>query len=484
MSGPEEKCTLPGTHGPRREETHRVTSHHAHGTTAELGDGAEYDAIADLFLSEAATLEPATLEAAPRLRLAQESEPAALTGTAVSLPSSKPAGPLRIEGLLMGHLPVLGGAWVTQYAKHAADQGRQPVVLVRVQAGTLSVDLVLPRGTPTKVNSRIGSGSQGEDLSQALTHAASEAAHWLVRVDEIDEPELMALPQVRNVTLLTGADAAAVVASYRTIKNLMAALDTREGAPELGLAIMGAGEEGASEAEQKIRNAVKTFLATDLKPAARVGRVGACSTVALYRAASDLSLGKVFDLVTQASQAASQVVEPKPARGPGQPTSAPTPAAPSPASTHSPVGSPATGVSPPALSSPEAPMSRAHAAELLGLRSLPSECPYAPGVILAGGEGGTLHLIIAARGAGGDCSMDEGVRRLLTAAAWADDHAGLLENAHAESLAAVRANGPILHLLTGDAKSARGLLDTGVKVHLVATAKAEGRQVMLTHQLN
>ena len=124
------------------------------------------------------------------------------------------------------------------------------------------------------------------------------------------------------------------------------------------------------------------------------------------------------------------------------------------------------------------------AAELLGLRPLSSTCPYAPGVTLAGGEGGRLHLVVAASGAGGDCSLDEGVKRLLTAAAWADDHAGLLESAHPETLAGVRANGPMLHLLTADAKSARGLLDTGVRVHLVATANAEGRTVTLTHALN
>ncbi|MFA6044687.1 MAG: hypothetical protein WC718_06855 [Phycisphaerales bacterium] len=456
-----------------------MTSHHANGSAAELGDGAEYDAIADLFLAEAATL-----ASTPRLRLAQE--PEGTTASPVSrAPASKPVGPLLVEGLLMGHLPVLGGAWVTQYAKHVADAGRQPVALVRVQAGTLSVDLVMPRGAPTKVNSRIGSGAQGEDLAQALMHAAGEAAHWLVRVDEIYEPELLALSQVQGVTLLTGADDAAVVASYRTIKNLMAALEAREGegAPTLGLAIMGAGEEDASEAEQKIRKAVKTFLAADLKPAARVGRVGACSTVALYRAASEMSLKKIFDLVGQASQAASQVVEPKPEKTVGKESPNPSSAA------HAPIGpaaasTPATAGTPAPAASPGQTMSRTQAAELLGLRALASECPYAPGVILAGGEGGKLHLVIAAIGAGGDCSLDEGVRRLLTAAAWADDHAGLLENAHAESLAAVRAHGPMLHVLTGDAKSARGLLDTGVKVHLVATAGTEGRQVTLTRELN
>lgn len=452
-----------------------MTSHHAHGS-ADLGDGAEYDAIADLFLAEAATL-----DAVPKLRLAQEPESSPVPASSIAAPSPGLAGPLCVEGLLMGHLPVLGGAWVTQYAKHVADQGRQPVALVRVQAGTLSVDLVMPRGAPTKVNSRIGAGAQGEDLAQTLMHAASEASHWLVRVDEIYEPELLGLPQVQAVTLLTGADDAAVVASYRTVKNLMAALDARdrESHPELGLAIMGAGDADAGNAEQKIRKAVKTFLATDLKPAARVGRVGACTTVALYRAASDMSLGKVFDLVAQASQAASRqahnrVVEPKPVKPhttDGK-TGANTAQTPAPAG-----NAPASALQGPALT-------RQQAAELLGLCVLSSECPYAPGVILAGGEGGRLHLVTAAIGAGGDCTIDEGVRRLLTAAAWADDHAGLLESVHADSLIGIGTSGPVLHVLTGDAKSARGLLDTGVKVHLVATASAEGRLVTLTHELN
>lgn len=440
-----------------------------HGSMTELS--AEYDAIADLFLAE-----PAGLEVGPRLRLAGESP----AETAPAAPAVREAVPIRVEGLLMGHLPVLGGAWVTQYAKHVADQAHQPVALVRVQAGTLSVDLVLPRGSSGKVNSRIGAGAQGEDLSHALASAASEASLWLVRVDEIHEPELLAMAHLHRVTLLTGADDAAVVASYRTIKNLISALEARETetGPTLGLAIMGAGEEDAGEAEQKIRKAVQTFLGTELKPAARVGRVGACSTQTLYRAASSLSIGALLEHVTQASKAASQLMEPKPT-----PAGA-TPAMGSEAARAPLQVAPNTPPVTPTAHAKPTPTQHGRGAELLGLRGLATICPYAPGVCLASGEGGKLHLVIAASGAGGDCSLDEGVRRLLTAAAWADDHAGLLESAHADALAGVRATGPTLHLLTPDARSARGLLDTGVKVHLVASAVVQGQTATVTHALN
>lgn len=450
-----------------------MTSHHAHGP--ELGG--DYDALADLFLAEPAADPAPHLRLTPAAPIDPAFEVAASPARASIKPVPRPARPVHIEGLLMGHLPVLGGAWVTQYAKHVADQSHQPVAVVRAQAGTLSVDLVLPRGSSGKVNSRIGAGGQGDDLTRALMHAGQESSHWLVRVDEIDEPELLAQPRVQRVTLLTGADDAAVVASYRTIKNLMAALETREGgsAPDLGLAIMGAGEEDAGDAEQKIRKAVRTFLATDLQPAARVGRVGACTTQTLYRAESDMSLAKVIDQVSRAAQAASQMVEPKPTHE--EPLAAPALAA-----------SPAMPAAPAATNSresaPVAALSPVRAAALLGLRPLQSQCPYAPGVMLAAGEGGRLHLVIASTGAGGECSLDEGVKRLLTAAAWTEDHAGLLEAAHADVLAGIRQHGPTLHLLTADAKSARGLLDTGVKVHLLATASAKGETVLLTHALN
>ncbi|MBI1191095.1 MAG: hypothetical protein GC200_10500 [Tepidisphaera sp.] len=448
-----------------------MTSHHAHGPEI----GGDYDALADLFLAEPAADAGPSLRLTPSITQEAIGDSAAVASKAsAAKPAARPARPVHIEGLLMGHLPVLGGAWVTQYAKHVADQSHQPVAVVRAQAGTLSVDLVLPRGASAKVNSRIGAGVQGDDLSRALMHAGQEASHWLVRVDEIDEPELLAQPRVQSVTLLTGADDAAVVASYRTIKNLMAAIGAREdgAAPNLGVAIMGAGEEDAGEAEQKIRKAARTFLAADLRPAARVGRVGACTTQTLYRAESDLSLARVIDQVLKAAQAASQIVEPKPSVDATLPE----------------VG--AASLTPnaerraPNAPAPTASLSGVQSTELLGLTPLSSQCPYAPGVVLAAGEGGRLHLVIASSQAGGECSLDEGVKRLLTAAAWADDHASLLEAAHGDALAGVRQHGPTLHLLTADAKSARGLLDTGVKVHLLTTAQARGETVTLVHALN
>src|SRR4051812_49587561 len=66
-----------------------------------------YDALTDLFLSEVAAAPPAHLGA----KLPQAE------GGPRTAALSEPC-PVRIEGLILGHLPVLASAWVQQYARH------------------------------------------------------------------------------------------------------------------------------------------------------------------------------------------------------------------------------------------------------------------------------------------------------------------------------------------------------------------------------
>ncbi len=392
---------------------------------------AECDALADLFLSPGD--EPV------RLRLAPDPEPVPeVTADAPSTPATL------IEGLILGHLPVLGAAWVTQYAKFVADADHRPVALVRVQGGQTRVDLVLPRGHEARVSSRIGAGQAGEHstLRGAIEAAAAQGARWVLRVDETGEVDLASTAGVDEMTVLTGADDPAVVATYRTIKNLTERMG--EDGPRLRLGVMGADDAKAAEAEAKVTRATGVFLSRPIETGARVAKVGACTTQVLYRGDETHGADEIVRLVREASRRQS------PSR---EPVREPEPEAASAAPMASDVTTPAEGVPAPAL------------LDALALRGLGTACPPAPGVVLAHGADGALHLLADA-----GASPEAGVRGLLAAAAWADAHAGLLEAAHAGAIRGVREHGATLHLVTRDAKACRGLLDTGVRVHLAVRA--------------
>ena len=103
--------------------------------------GAEFDALADLFLD---ATPPVSVRFAPETAQPESRE------TVVPAAPTTP----EVEALILGHLPVFGSAWVTQYAKSVAERSQKPVALLRVQAGETWLDLVLPRGQASPVRSR------------------------------------------------------------------------------------------------------------------------------------------------------------------------------------------------------------------------------------------------------------------------------------------------------------------------------------------
>lgn len=428
----------------------------------------DYDALTDLFLSDGGPAVRAKSVASLKLAgaSAQHSDGA---------PTPVPAEPMvarppLVEGLILGHLPVLGAAWVMQYAKHVADEAGEPVALLRLQGGQVSVDVVHCRGSGP--GARVG-GAENEraSLEEGIEAAGRVAGRWLVRVDDTSEPELPSVPGLSSVTLLTGADDAAVVASYRTMKGLCS-LSGECDSPALHLAIMGAPDDRAAAAEAKLRRASMTFLGRDIDGSARVPKIGAGSATPYFRGEWVEGIAKAVELIGSGSRptipepsgSVHAVLRRADAGVAVEVKSAPVTPAPE-------VGVPceglggarATGAGSQVLAGGE----RANAGDAVrparpipaGLTVLDVACPYAPGVQFAMGGQGSLHLVGSASA---QC-----VQELLTAAAWSGEHAALLARAFPVlSTQSLRA-GPTLHVLSEDARALRGLLDTAVRVHLV-----------------
>ena len=124
-----------------------------------------------------------------------------------------------VEIVVLGHLPVRATLWARQYACSRAKSLGETIALIRAASGSTSVDLITDGGSV--------SVQSFDDLESAIDSVSSLADRVVIRVDESNEPELLDRPEIEEITVLTGADEAAVVASYRLIKTLDATLGER-----------------------------------------------------------------------------------------------------------------------------------------------------------------------------------------------------------------------------------------------------------------
>jgi hypothetical protein len=417
----------------------------------------EYDALADLFLAEDSAAPT------PAFKKADVSKPAA----------PRPASPepcparrqIQVEGVIAGHLPVLASAWVTQYARHAADAAHEPVAMLRLAGGQVWLDVVMPGGSRVPIDA---AAKPGESLEAILQQAATRWHKWLVRVDEPSEPDLLKVPGLAAIAILTGADDVAVMASYQVIKSLGQEEPSAESdaGPALKLVIMGSQNDKASEAENKLQRAASRFLGRSIDPALRVGKIGASLGVQVHRGPASIALEAMLAII--------QATAPAP-----RASTSPSPLAIAPIA-HLP-SSPTT----PPLADPPSRSAKLELVEtapfdisLPNLQRLEATCPYAPGVQLAAASDGRLHLIANDPTA----NLGECTKRLLTAAAWAHDHAQLLAIACPQLKSS--SPEPVLHVVTDNARDTRALLDTGVRIHLAVRVDVGGARTWAYTDLN
>jgi hypothetical protein len=393
-------------------------------------DEVEYDALADLFLSgdPSDAHRPIPFPSVP-------SEPR-------DMPDHSE---VTIEGLIVGHLPVLASAWVTQYARHRARDLGAPVALLRLRNGRATIDLFVG-----------GQVAEADSLDEAIQAANDAGAAWVVRVDEPDEPRL-AEADIDELTLLTGSDQAAIVASYRVIKRLAGIAGADADVAHIRIAAMGSDERAAANIGEKISRAATTFLGCVVEVAAVVDRIEPGRSTTLFDADVDLAIDELVDRI-RAPRANEPFDDFEPV------ASAPTPTFPGPR--------PSVIESKPTADHPLAGDRPSLASHLAGLLPLPITCPYASEIELARDESGRLHLLALAKSGS--------IGELLSARAWATVHAQLLSAA----CSPLDARDAILHLMTSDVPSVRRLLESSIRVHLLAPVDVDGRKGWFCTPLN
>ena len=375
-----------------------------------IGAGADdYDAIAELFLGgDSATT--------PQARSADSS------GTTEQIPAP-------CEYLLLGHLPGTAAPWPAQYAAAFAANTGERVGLIKLDSGIITVDLV---GEPALA-------SPAPTLDDAVRTLRRRAGRTLIVSN--DAATIRPGPHGRPpVTVITGADEAAIVAAYRMIRSLSSAVGA------VTLAVMGADDAAAERVHRQVSDAAAGFLSSELALGPSVRRVGTIPRVNLYRGEDPRSIG---DIIAALSARTDQDENP--------------PDSLLPAHTHAPT---AIKIQPDSATAQRdaPPTPNLHASRIAGLTLIESRCPYHEQLELAADAAGALAIVSV----GGV----ETVAELLAAKTWAKDHARLL--AKAESSLTNQTADPTLHLMTDRPAAARGLIGSGVRVHVLARASADG----------
>lgn len=482
-------------------------------------NGADYDALADLFLAGAPPARPASAppEAHEHPALLKPTNGAAMKVEAARQSAAEPIEPATepvarvtpvaqdvapepiahaptpgaartgcdVEALVLGHLPAMTGAWVTQHAREAAVASGVPVALVRITAGLASVELIgAPLGTHTSGSPRPPCAT----IEEAIGVAAASAGRFMVRVEATEEPGLCATEGVGAITLLTGADEPASLAAYGAVKAMLRPADSEgsQGAsalasedasfdesgasrrPSLGVVFMGSSEDDARAAGAKIRSAARAFLGADVEIGVGASHLGPTPSVALFRGRANAPTRSVVAAVIAAARAVSGALTARRAtEAQGEATLVEAPNAPTPVRWTADAAGP-TVVLPagafegtPAPPEASAPPTSLAPAMLPGALLLPIHSPDAPGVSFARDAEGRLHLVC-------DESPDA-VARLLAAKAWVSRHGDLLFLAlRGAGAPAVALDQPVaMHLLTGHPSRWASLRHTEVRVRAV-----------------
>lgn len=381
-------------------------------------DQTEYDAIAELFLGEAQPARPTP---------------------------SKPAHTKRLlESIVLGHLPGAASAWVVQYAGAVAAIEGKPVALIRVAENEISIEIIgLADAAP-----------RASMLEEAIETVQSQAARVLLRLEGLIDAAPM--NRIDALTILTGADDAAIVAAYRSLKSIDA--NHRLGpAAQIRAAIMGADAPTADRAIEQLRRAVGEFLHGRLTQAPGVHRIGPVTRTTVFRAPFAETPTSLIDRLC-ADVDAPPSTQAAPVSSPSREVA--------PTHTSAPVReSKETAAAPPAsANATEAKGASSLASRMPQIIALESRCPYHESIELAAGLTGELHAL--AEG-GAECVGD-----LLAVESWAKDHAKLL--AKAEPALRARDAEAALHLFSSEPAKVQHLLNTKLRIHVLAKPGPDG----------
>lgn len=458
-----------------------------------------------------------------------------LVGESVEDLADPPMSSPRLEAVFLGNLPGFAQPWLTQYAQYLA-QRHGPVVIMQIDAQRVDLHLVTeePVQPPLQEENAPEADAPADlSLSQWLERTTAsltpQVQVWLIPMPASWTPSMRLLAQhADRWTLVCGADDAAVVGTYRLLKQLVEvdAEAHAEQAHPIGLMLMGSDEATSRAAAEKLDHTASQFLDT---PIQWIGWQKRMQPVNLHRVGEYLChdrdptpqvesfLLSMSGLVHQDEEADTTGKPGFEDAAPGDPTEEPAsfselvslakesetelhlvgntgapwrdresmePESPPIERTATPMASGlrSPGEPPaPAQPSPQSEISNLNLADYISIEgtALPACCPHHPQVQLLVDSLGCLHLLhrYDATARGTPVSLEPSERRglrealvvLLESQNWAVEHLKLLQMT-CPSLRLDPTAKPTLHLFTNDARGAvalAGRIGEMVKLHLL-----------------
>jgi hypothetical protein len=436
------------------------------------------------------------LPSAPVLSLKAEDD----AGEARSIPTLVPP-PARnpiMECVVLANLPVIGSAWASQYVREIAAAANKLVASLRVQAEYATLEVVGPSPDGIDLPAAEALGT----LESAIDAAAELTDRWIIRCDAGQEHIIAASSIARVLTILTGADQTARESCRLLAERLATPLAAHGGdQPVVRLAVMGDASPEAKSTGETLAKLAAEILDRPVDSIVCSARINAAGkpTHTLFSGQTDLDLKLIVTTVERAlvadpigkapaaAPAPATTSVPKPEPTPPAPTRVepPAPVAPPRHDEFAPSPRPMPPVAappvPPAVREP-APTPRPSpaptrarparpaaapaatlASHLTELKPVSLRCPYAGDIEIAVADDGALHLLARSDSEAAD---DSALAALLVASSWTEAHIGIL--AAAAGVDIDQARRPTLHLFTDRPKRSRRLLETNLRVHLLA----------------
>ncbi|MBM43909.1 MAG: hypothetical protein CMJ36_02705 [Phycisphaerae bacterium] len=397
----------------------------------------QYAALTALFTTDSAPPPPLTIEPTREPEI-------------VAIPSP------RIECLIPGHLPVRAHAWFLPCARSLVGKG-VPGVLARID------------GEQVQLTS-FGKEREALDACQTLPELARCCGQWLLLPESPFEPASATGLDADRITILTGADQAALVAAYQVIKSIVAGAMIDPEKLDLGLFIAGSPERTAQETAGRLSETALEQLGCSIAYRGSIQRIELdeqCSTgikLPLAEGGIDEFVSEVRSALASSKHSATEVPEdPRPLPLPPEKSWTP-PVEPGEAEFTPAKLMPAPSVIKPiADEDMSVPASSDHgflASHVEGLALLPIRCPAADEVELAVDESGRVHCL----------SQVEELRSLLVVEAWVMSHGTLLEAACPEQV--ISDATPVLHGFTSTPMEVADLHSAKLQLHLLVEVEA------------
>ena len=202
----------------------------------------------------------------------------------------------QVDLLLLGHLPVQGGLWLVPYA------GRESIgglgALIRMHEDTVDIAIV------GDIDLDI---SQCESIEEAFDRIGNSVTNWMIQPpSDVDSIALLHCDADR-ITLLSGADQAAVVGAYRLLKGLVAVSGSIDTTPAMNLVIVGTEARAANDAANRIVQTAHHQLGVQLSVSQPLPAMGSTSRVASQ--ASFRRTSGVVDILSKIRAATNRPIE-------------------------------------------------------------------------------------------------------------------------------------------------------------------------------